>query len=433
MPTVTLTKRAVDAAEPERGSENQLRRTIYFDRDVKGFGLLVTEQGSKSFIVKYRAGSGRSAPTRRVTIGRYGSPWTVEQARIEAKRILGEVASGRDPATERAEKRRGVDNDRTVAAIVGRWLKRDQAENRTVDEVRRIMTREVLPRIGSMPMAEVRKRDIIELIDGVADRAPVRANRVLAHTKRLFKWAAARDLIETDPAAHIEKPSLETKRDRVLSDSELVEIWQALDGLTPPFAAGVRLLMLTAARRAEVFEATWPELVGEALHLPAERAKAKEGRVIPLSHLAVDIVKALPRFASDEIETAGEAPKPWMLTLDGKHAFSNCGHAKTTLDRRILAARRKQDGGRAESITLWRLHDLRRTVATGLQRLGVRLEVIETVLGHVSGSRAGIVGVYQKHRFDAEAREALAVWAAHLQRLLDGGGASAEVVPLRRA
>src|SRR3954463_9457039 len=122
MPTINLTKRAVDAAEPERGSEGQRRTTIYFDRDVKGFGLLVTEQGSKSFIVKYRAGSGRTAPTRRVTIGRYGSPWTVEQARAEAKRVLGEVARGGDPAAERAAKRRDVDNARTVAAITEHWL-----------------------------------------------------------------------------------------------------------------------------------------------------------------------------------------------------------------------------------------------------------------------------------------------------------------------
>ena len=142
---------------------------------------------------------------------------------------------------------------------------------------------------------------------------------------------------------------------------------------------------------------------------------------------------ALPQFASDQSEIVeGQRPR-WMLTLDGKHAFSNCGHAKAALDRRILVARRQRDGDRAVPILPWRLHDLRRTVATGLQRLGVRLEVIETVLGHVSGSRAGIVGVYQKHRFDAEAREALAVWAAHVHRLLDGDRASAEIVPLRRA
>ena len=113
-----------------------------------------------------------------------------------------------------------------MAAVVEHWLQRDQAGNRTVDEVRRIMAREVLPHLGALPIDEVRKRDIIAVIDRVADRAPVRANRVLAHIKRLFRWAAGRDLIETDPAAHIEKPSPERKRDRVLSDAELVAVWR---------------------------------------------------------------------------------------------------------------------------------------------------------------------------------------------------------------
>jgi integrase len=423
MPTIKLTKRAVDDAEPERGAEGQIRTTIYFDRDVKGFGLLVTQHGSKSFVVKYRAGSGRSAPTRRVTIGRYGSPWTVEQARSEAKRILGEVARGSDPAAQRAAKRRGVDDDRTVAAITERWLQRDQSDNRTVDEVRRIMAREVLPWLGKLPMAEVRKRDIIEVIDRVAERAPVRANRVLAHTKRLFRWAASRDLIETDPAVHIEKPSPENRRDRVLTEVELVEVWRALEGMTPPFLAGVRLLMLTAARKSEIFEAIWPELVDGALALPAERAKAKEGRMIPLSPAALGIIEALPRFAGSR----------WLLTMDGRHPYANSGHAKVLLDQRILHARRVLNPGSAAPMPPWRLHDLRRTVATGLQKLGVRLEVIEAVLGHVSGSRAGIVGVYQCHRFDSEAREALIAWGDHLQRLIDGNSKDAEGVPVRRA
>ena len=139
MPTVGLTKRVVDEAKPEQGGEGRPRRTIYFDRDVKGFGLMVTERGVKSFILKYRAGRGRAAPTRRATIGRYGSPWTVEQARSEAKRLLGEVALGGDPAAERAIKRRGVEEARTLAAVVEQWLRRDQAGNRTVEEVRRII------------------------------------------------------------------------------------------------------------------------------------------------------------------------------------------------------------------------------------------------------------------------------------------------------
>ncbi|MFL5335737.1 MAG: hypothetical protein ACJ8H8_21795 [Geminicoccaceae bacterium] len=144
----------------------------------------------------------------------------------------------------------------------------------------------------------------------------------------MFRWAASRDLIESDHAAHIEKPSLETRREQVLTDTELVEIWRALEGMTPPFMAGVRLLMLTAARKAEVFEVPWPELADGALRLPAERAKAKEGRIIPLSPAALGVIEGLPRFAESQ----------WLLTVDGRRPFTNGGHAKLMLDRRIMCS-----------------------------------------------------------------------------------------------
>ena len=143
------------------------------------------------------------------------------------------------------------------------WLRRDQADNRDVATVKRIMAREVLPFIGEMQIEAVRKRDLIAVIDRVADRAPIRANRVLAHTKRLFRWAAARDLIEVNPAANIEKPSAERARDRVLSDAELVAVWRAAQRLGGPFGAGIKLLMLTGARFSEIFEARWSEVHGD--------------------------------------------------------------------------------------------------------------------------------------------------------------------------
>jgi integrase len=416
MPTVALTKRMVEDAKPEHGEDGQPRRTIYFDRDVKGFGLLVTERGAKSFVLKYRAGAGRAAPTRRVTIGRYGSPWTVEQARGEAKRLLGEVALGRDPAAERAAKRRGADEGQAVSAVVEQWLRRDQAGNRTAEEVRRIMAREVLPYIGQVPVAEVRKRDIMDIIDRVADRAPVRANRVLAHVKRLFRWAAGRDIIEFDPSAHILKRTAERPRERVLSDAELLAVWRAAESMGGPYGRGVRLLIATGARRAEIFELRWSEVDHDdvCIRLPAERNKVNRVRIIPLSPLAMCVL--------------GESPAcgDFVLATRGGRSFSNLGFSKARLNERVA----RMTGA---ALPAWRLHDLRRTVATGLQRLGARLEAIEAVLGHVSGSRAGIVGVYQRHRFEAEAREALALWGAHLQRLLDGASATAEVVPLRRA
>lgn len=410
MPTMHLTKRSIDAAGPERGPDGEPGRTIHFDTATKGFGLLVTATGAKRFVLKYRAGKGRKAPTRLVTIGRYGSPWTVETARDEAKRLLGVVAHGGDPAAVRAEERKGRTKVRTLAEVAEEWLRRDQAGNRSRAEVGRVMQRDVLPVLGARPVETIRKRDILELIDGVADRgAPIMANRVLAHVKRLFRWAAGRDIIEADPAAHVEKPAPERRRERVLSDDELLAVWRAAERMGGPFGAGVRLLIATGARREEVFGLRWSEIDRDAaaIRLPAERNKVAEERLIPLSPPALAVLDDLPQMGTCALTTNGTAP------------FANIGKSKAALDK--LAG-----------VSGWRLHDLRRTVATGLQRLGVRLEVIEAVLGHVSGTRAGIVGIYQRHRFTSESREALAAWAAHIERLL-AGGKGADVVPLRRA
>jgi integrase len=396
VPRLTLTKRSVDAAQPAADG----RRVIYFDKTLPGFGLLVTPTGSKSFVVQYRQGSGRNAPSRRVTLGRYGV-LTLEEARTEARRILRDVAHGIDP-------KRLSGPSRTLASAVEEWLVRDQGKNRSRGVVESIMRREVLAGLGARPIAEVRKADIRELVEAIADRGhPFMAARVLAHLRRLFRWSAGRDMVALDPTAHIEKPAITRSRERVLTDEELLRVWREAEAMDGPFGAGVRLLIATGARREEIFGLRRAELRGDGFHLAAERSKNKVPRIIPISPLAWSAMASLP------------ADGAFVVSLTGDHPFTNITHNKAKLDARA-------------GVTDWRLHDLRRTVATGLQRLGVRLETIESVLGHVSGSRSGIVRVYQRHNFAAEAREALNVWAAHLQRLLDGEQ-SAEVVPLRRA
>jgi integrase len=277
----------------------------------------------------------------------------------------------------------------------------------------------VLPAWGKLPLASIRKRDVIELVDVVHARAPVRANRALAHVRRFFNWCCARDLLEANPAAHVEKPAAEVRRDRVLPDAELATVWRAAEAVGGPFCAGVRLLALTGARLDEIFRAMREELELEnaaCIRLPGSRSKSGEGRRIWLSEPAVEVVRDLPVFAGS----------PWLLTIDGRRPYSNFGHAKARLDAEIEA------GPNAKPMPAWRLHDLRRTVATGLQRLGVRLEAIEAILGHVSGSRAGIVGIYQRHRFDEEARAALTLWGEHVRGLIEGGRGD-NVVPLPRS
>jgi integrase len=401
----TITKRFVDTAAPGR----------HYDDKLPGFGLYVGASGARTYFLEYRPGRGRGVHKRRISIGKHGAPWTPQTARDKAVEYLTAVRDGRDPLAEREATERGPEPARLISAVVAEWLKRDQADNRSRNEVERIMRREVLPVWGTRPIEDIRKRDIITLIDGIADRGTkIMANRTLAHVKRLFRWAAARDIIESDPSAHVEKPAPETRRDRVLSDDELATIWGAAGTVGFPFGPAVQLLVLTAARREEIFGLSWREVDsdGAAIRLPAERAKSKEGRVIPLSPAALPLLTELPRFVGGD----------FVFAQSGQAPFANFGHAKARLDRMIAEAR-------GEPMPGWRLHDIRRTVATGLQRLGTRLEVIEAVLGHFSGSRAGIVGIYQRHRFEDETRMALAAWGEHVLRLLSPEPV-ATVVPL---
>jgi integrase len=396
----TITKRAVDTAPVG----------FLWDDRLKGFGLKATPTG-RVYIVQYRPG-GRGTPTKRITLGRHGE-LTPDQARRRARQILGDVAAGRDPAAERrAEKDRAqAAPANTVQSVVELWLARDQAENRTIDEVRRIMAREVLPAWGDRAIESIRKGDVIELVEEIADRAPIQANRVLAYVRRFFNWSAGRDLIEANPAQYVAKPGRERVRDRVLADDELLAVWQACEAWGHPFARGVQLLFTSGARRSEIFEATWDEvdLEGDhpAIHLPASRSKVDQVRAIPLNAMAVSILQGLPRFGGGE----------FVISMAGTHPLGSAGKLKVELDQR-------------SGVIGWRLHDVRRVVATGMQRLGVRLEAIEATLGHVSGSRAGIVGTYQRHRFETEARIALDAWGRHIEGLITGE--PAVVVKLRR-
>jgi integrase len=393
---MAITKGVVDAEKP--GAKDR----FVWDSGkgaVQGFGLKVTPLGRRVFVCQYRAGSGRAAPSRRVTIGVFGAPWTVETARKEAARILGQVAAGKDPAGEKRAKRQEATTN-TVRAVAETWLKRDQAERRNLPEVKRILDRNVLPAIGHKPIRDLRKVDVIEMLDVIVDRgSPIAANRTLALVKRLLNWAAGRDLVDSSVAHYIAPPAPAVSRERVLSDAELVKVWRAVESIGGTYAAGVRLLMVTGARRDEIFGLHEAELDldGAAIRLPASRSKVKEGRVIPLSQQAVAILEALPRFAG-----------PYLFSATGERPRSDFARLKRRLDALL------------PDLEPWTVHDLRRSVATGLQRLDARLEAVEAVLGHISGSRRGVVGIYQRHSFEKEARAALDMWGRHLDALLTG-------------
>jgi integrase len=231
----------------------------------------------------------------------------------------------------------------------------------------------------------------------------------------MFKWCIERDIITTNPCEGISAPHSEISRDRVLTDSELKAVWRAADAIGWPFGPIVQLLILTGCRREEVAAMRWPEIDLNATTwtLPAGRTKNAKPKIVPLSQPAVAILEELPRVKSSQ---------DFVFTTIGSASFSGFSKSKRKLDKLVLKE--------APGCPPWVLHDLRRTIATGLQKLGTRLEVTEAVLGHVSGSRAGIVGIYQRHDWATEKRQALEAWAQHVMSLVSGSDKAKKVVNL---
>ena len=217
----------------------------------------------------------------------------------------------------------------------------------------------------------------------------------------MFNWAIERDIIASSPCAGVKPPTPEQSRDRVLSDDELGNVWRAAHQLGGPFGALVELLILTGQRRDEVARMAWGEvdLDAQLWTLPKERSKNGRPHDVALSAPAVAILNSLPRIGDS-----------FVLTTDGKSAASNYSASKRKLDKLLPA-----------DMPPWWLHDLRRTVASGMARLGINLPVIEKILNHSSGSFGGIVGVYQRHDFADEKRHALERWGAHVADLVTGG------------
>jgi integrase len=363
-----------------------------------GLYLVIQPSGAKSWAVRYRHGGA----TRKHTLGSFPA-LDLKAARELGSKALRAVAEGRDPGREKAQKRSATPTSvESIAALfIERHCKRSNRP-RTAQETERLLRLHVLPRWRGRTIDSITRRDVLDLLDRVLDGgAPIAANRVLSAARKMFNWCVGRDIIAASPCAGVKPPTPERSRERVLSDRELHEIWNAAENIGYPFGTLIKLLALSGQRRDEVAGMRWSELDIEnrLWKLPTGRVKNSKGHEVPLSDAAIQVLNALPRIAGD-----------YVLTTTGQSPSSGYAKGKRRLDALLPA-----------DTPPWRLHDLRRTVASGMARLGINLPVIEKVLNHSSGSFAGIVGVYQKHSFADEKRTALEAWGRHLEEIVTGG------------
>ena len=359
------------------------RRREIPDDYLRGLYLIVQPTGAKSWAVRYRLG-GNSA---KHTIGPYPA-FGLKQARDAAAIVLRTVSEGRNPKERRAG---------AVADAVEQFLERHGKHYRPkpLYEARRRLQLYVVDQWGARKLDSITRADVRAVLDRI--EAPVAANRVHSIVRKFFNWAVENDLIANSPVAGIKPPNPETSRDRVLTDDELKAVWREAEKVGYPFGSILQLLILTGQRRGEVTGMMWSELDLDAglWVLPRERVKNDRRHEVPLSRQAVAILRALPRIGD---KCSGSAYS-YVFTLNGTAPYNG------------FKAKDRFDVG----IAPWTVHDLRRTCASGMARLGTNLVVIEKVLNHVSGSLAGIVGVYQRHEFAAEKRAALQQWADHVE------------------
>ena len=396
---------------------------LMFDAALPGFGVRVMANGRRVFLFQYNVPGGK----RRMPIGTFGAELTTAQARKKAETLRGQVRDHKDPVAERRTAEAEAKAATAAAAYTVDTLIRDWATHHLAERsasyqarVPREM-RVALDAWKNAPAGRMGREDAVRILDGIkADRGPIAANRLHAVARACWGWAVKRGALAANPWGAVPRPSREAARERVLTDTELAALWNAAAALGEPWPGIVRLLLLTGQRRGEVAGMRWDELDLEAglWALPGNRTKNGRPHTVPLPALAVTQLRQVKRRAGA------------VLVFEGARRTVPSGFGKVKAALYMPLAQAAKDAGRKP--VPWVLHDIRRTVATGLQRLGVRLEVTEALLNHVSGSRSGIVGVYQRHGWDREKRVAADAWAAHLEQCVNGIGQAGNVVTLAR-
>jgi integrase len=439
----TLTSAAVLRLKPTR------QRREVPDKGCPGLYLVIQPSGAKSWAMRYK----RESKPVKLTLGtcdvtggelegkpEIGGHLTLPAARQVASEVRRQRALGRDPVAERSAAKLAakVKESPTSFAAAARgyveqhcrnikgyrgWARTAKTLGLSYDADGRgaMVPGGLCERWADRPVAEIGEEDCFTAIDdalctGIPGRG-VRNNGLSSARQRdmakalggLFRWLKTKRKVRVNPMTGLARPEPSKKRERVLSDDELRRVWLACDEIGHPFGPIVKLLILTGQRVGEVRGLRRSEVDGETWTIPGERTKNKREHHVPLSKTAMAVLAdALKRESRDLI-----------FTTTGSTPVSGLSKMKQRLD------------GKVQLKEEWRLHDLRRTMATGLQRLGVALPVTEAVLNHVSGSRGGIVGLYQRHDYAEEKRKAIEGWSHFVDALV--AGKTRVVVPLKQA
>jgi integrase len=396
MAKATFTARWVTALRaPEAGQVD------YFDNKPPSLGLRVSPYGRKTWFIMYRS-NGR---LRRLTLGTYPA-LSLADARQHAMAARHTVAQGDDPAAHKHHVRTAP----IVADLATQYLELyAKVHKKSWRDDARLLDKEVLPQWGARKAYDIRRRDVIALLDHLVERgSPIQANRILALVRKMFNWAVSRELVEGNPCLQVKPPGKEHQREQVLSDEEIRAVWAACDHLDLLYAAYFQVALLTAQRGGEVRSMRWEDMNLETgwWTIPGSRAKNGLTHRVPLSPQAVALLQGMQTTS---------AATPWV--------FPSPRRPQQPLSKPQVAAQRLVTVSGVAFVP----HDLRRTAASHMTSMGISRLVVAKILNH---SEPGVTRVYDRHSYDAEKRQALEAWGRKVMALVTGE--TSKVIPLQR-
>ena len=390
----------------------------------RGFCLRVTAAGGKAFVLRYRI----DGAERRKTIGQWPT-WSVEAARIEARKLAVQIDGGDDPLEEKRKRRA----EPTVADLAEEWLDRQASGLKSAATVRSLVKTDILPALGKLKVTDVRRRDVIDMVEAKAETAPRSAGQLLIYARRMLTYAADREIIPFNPAADLKPASItvkgqrdplrQNKRERVLDADEIRALWANAEtcGMHRMTALALKMILVTGQRPGEVAGMHADEINGRVWTIPsARRGKTETAHAVHLTDTALEILDAAAearRHRAGHIFQArrGEPLERSTLTKSVPKYTEALGNKADPTDGH------------------WRPHDLRRTMRTGLSACGFSRDVAKIVTGHVI---PGVDGIYDRHHYRPERKAALEAWEHRLGAILEGrdpDAADGNVIPLEAA
>ncbi len=421
-----MAKRFTDAQL--KGLKPSNKRKIIFEDGGKGFGIRIEPSDRKSFFLEFRFGEGKERRNRIVTIGQFPRV-TLTKARSIAGQYLDQIEQGIDPATKKLTKKLANRNALTVNDLVEEYLEKwakVKKKERSWKEDERLLRKDILPVMSRKKAKDIRRRDIVLLLDEIVDRgAPITANRVLAVTRKMFNFAVGRDIIDASPCVQIPTPSKENSRERNLSEDEVNIFWNKLDDakISKEIKLALRFLLVTCQRKSEVIEVEWSEIDFKTKWwtIPAGKTKNKQTHRVPLTPMAINILNEIKQVTG-EYQFVFASPVGATKRNPNRQvgASSILGSSVDHALRNNLA-----DDPKTGKVNVFKLehftpHDLRRTAASMMTKSGITRLTVAKILNHADRD---ITAVYDRNKYDKEKQAAMQSWGRKLASILSDGKA----------